>query len=176
MEVQPERTTPCCTPFGSSLSAHLACSLLRRLSEVHLCWSSLLIPCTSPPLCWQFPLRLTVRWTGHPVVTLSPKLHTESLPTSHVRVGNDRWNGRFRKVHITCSPLETEIHATFRSHSGVKDCAAPPIFSRRPFGPSPENRFLRLPPLAVASAIPDPSRLRCGLLSSETERRHYNVQ
>ncbi len=155
MEVQPERTTPCCTPFGSSLSAHLACSLLRRLSEVHLCWSSLLIPCTSPPLCWQFPLRLTVRWTGHPVVTLSPKLHTESLPTSHVRVGNDRWNGRFRKVHITCSPLETEIHATFRSHSGVKNIAAPPIFPHR------RRHKKSVPPLAAwrpRSAVPDPSR------------------
>jgi len=39
-------------------------------------------------------------------------------------------------------------------HSGVKDCAAPPIFRRSPFGPSTENRFLRLPPLAVAFRDP----------------------
>ena len=159
MEVQPERTTPSCTPFGSSLSAHLACSLLRRLSEVHLRWSSLLIPCTSPPLCWQFPLCLTVRWTGHPVVTLSPKLHTESLPTPHVRVGNDRWNGRFRKVHITCSPLETEIHATFRSHSGVKDERCPQFSvaarrGRRQKIGSPTRRLRRSRSAILDSSVP----------------------
>ncbi|WP_246740166.1 hypothetical protein, partial [Rhizobium anhuiense] len=63
---------------------------------------------------------------------------------------------RFRKVHITCSPLETEIHATFRSHSGVKDIAAPPIF------PTPQAAQRKsVPPLAAGrprSAVPDPSR------------------
>lgn len=39
-------------------------------------------------------------------------------------------------------------------HSGLKDCAVPPVFSRRPFGPSSENRLLRLPPLAVAFRDP----------------------
>jgi len=44
--------------FGSSLSAHLACHVLRRLMKVHVCWSYPLIPSTSPPQCWQISLPL----------------------------------------------------------------------------------------------------------------------
>ena len=46
--------------------------------------------------------------------TLSPELHTVLLPAPHVRVGNSRWNYRFRSGHK--ASCETEIHATFRSH------------------------------------------------------------
>lgn len=74
--------------FGSSLSARLACQSSRRLTEVHICWSYPLIPCSSPPSCWQIPLRLAARRTGYPAATLSPELHTELLPTPHVWVGN----------------------------------------------------------------------------------------
>jgi hypothetical protein len=83
-----EKVTPCCIPFGSSLSARLACFPLRRLSEVHICWSSPLVPSASPPSCWQISPPLAARCTGYPVATLSPELHTESSPTPHVRVGN----------------------------------------------------------------------------------------
>jgi hypothetical protein len=75
-------------PFGSSLSARLACQSSRRLSEVHVCWSSPLIPSSSPPSCWQIPLRLTAWRTDSSAATLSPELHTELLPAPHVWVGN----------------------------------------------------------------------------------------
>jgi len=45
---------------------------------------------------------------------LSPELHTVLLPAPHVRVGNGRWNYRFRSGHK--ASCETENHATFRSH------------------------------------------------------------
>lgn len=47
-----------------------------------------LIPCSSPPSCWQIPPHLAVRRTGYPAATLSPELHTKLLPAQHVRVGN----------------------------------------------------------------------------------------
>src|SRR6185369_14526305 len=66
------KTIPHRTPFGSSLSACLACQNSRRLSEVHVCWSSPLIPSSSPPSCWQIPPRLTTRRTDFSAATLSP--------------------------------------------------------------------------------------------------------
>ena len=74
--------------FGSSLAARLACQRSRRLSEVHIRWSYPLIPCSSPPSCWQIPPCLAARRTGYPAATLSPELHTELLPAPHVQVGN----------------------------------------------------------------------------------------
>jgi hypothetical protein len=55
--------------------------------DVHICWSYPLIPCSSPPSCWQIPPCLAAWRTGYPAVTLSPELHTEPLPAPHVRVG-----------------------------------------------------------------------------------------
>lgn len=54
--------------FGSSLSARLACQRSRRLSEVHIRWSYPLIPCSSPPSCWQIPPCLAARRTGYPAL------------------------------------------------------------------------------------------------------------
>jgi len=58
---------------------------------------------------------------------------------------------------------------SYTSHSGVKDIAVPPIFGRRPWGATRKSA----PPLAAVGgrfAIPDPSRLRCPILSSARER------
>jgi hypothetical protein len=80
-------TMLCHLPFGSSLSARLACLTLRHL-RTFTCVGrtrSSLVPLRLRAGRFRLASRLGV--PDNPAVTLSPELHTEPLPAPHVRVG-----------------------------------------------------------------------------------------
>jgi hypothetical protein len=80
-------TMLCRLPFGSSLSARLACLTLRHL-RTFTCVGrtrSSLVPLRLRAGRFRLASRLGV--PDNPAVTLSPELHTEPLPAPHVRVG-----------------------------------------------------------------------------------------
>src|SRR5450830_1013274 len=78
------------------LDARIPSAIQRWRHKPHWGWGNLVFSVirattpasSSPPLCWQITFGLTTACTGYPVATLSPELHTKSLPASHVWVGN----------------------------------------------------------------------------------------
>ena len=110
------KTIPHRVPFGSSLSARLACQSSRRLTEVHVCWSyhSSLVPLRRHAGRFRFASRLGVPILGgyivprasHRAVTGSACLGRERLMEQPVSSGH----------HSSC---ETETQATCRSHKNV---------------------------------------------------------
>ncbi len=78
-------------PFGSSLSASLACRLLRRLHSGSLTLAIPSNPSSRPPRGWQSQRRLAVRLPAlQAEATLFRELRTPGSPPAHVPVGY-RW-------------------------------------------------------------------------------------
>ena len=85
------------------------------------------------------PLKLSPEGAGHaPPPPAPPPMkgvnHPLQTTPAHTDAAPDRGRG-----------LSLSDYAVYASPSGVKDSAAPPIFSSVPVGARPENRFLRLP-------------------------------
>ena len=77
---------PCRTPFGSGLSAPLACSYYRGLSPVHLL-NLAIKPGPRSALMLADPNVASRFHSGSRRGTLSRQLHTPPLPAAHVPIG-----------------------------------------------------------------------------------------
>ena len=85
------------------------------------------------------PLKLSPEGAGHaPPPPAPPPMKGVNHPLQTTPAHTDAAPDRGRGLSLSDSPF-------YASPSGVKDCAAPPIFSSDPFGVRSENRFLRLP-------------------------------
>jgi hypothetical protein len=81
-----------------------------------------------------------------------------------------------REMEIELELARAELAVIIAEQEGAIDAEPPyaalPIFNRRPYGRRQKTGSSACRLWRPRSAIPDPSRLRCGLLSSKTERRH----
>jgi hypothetical protein len=95
---------PDCIPFGSCLSASLACCLSRRLSSGSLVLAVSFNPSSRPPRGWQSQRSLRVRLPADQAeATVSRALRTPGLPPAHGSVGVANCN------HPTAEPQSSPI-------------------------------------------------------------------
>jgi hypothetical protein len=131
---------PDCIPFGSCLSASLACCLSRRLSSGSLVLALSFNPSSRAPRGWQSQPLLTV-WlpADQAEATVSRALRTPGLPPTHGSVGY-RWQNTG-----SCSLINTRATSCRTSGKERALRPTPPLRTRRASFPAPGSSLEKAP-------------------------------